>query len=166
MLKVLVPVNGSECSRAAVDEALRIARANGDAMIQLVNVQPRMPYHVSRFLSGGEISALRAERGARALEGARQRVEAAGVRCAAHVLRGHIVQRISTFAAETGTDQIVIGTSPARGRLFRESIADRLIEESPVPVDVVRGGPIGMFERFGLPAGLGLGLAMFWYSNQ
>lgn len=164
MLKILVPVNGSKCSLKAVDEAIRVARAHANATIQLVNVQPPFPRHIARFLSGTETETFRAARGAQALEGARHRVAAAGVRCTAKVLRGRIVPTVAAYAAETGTAQIVVGTSPARG-LLRESIADGLIAESPVPVDVVRGGTAGMFERYGLSAGLGLGLAVYWFTN-
>ena len=168
MLKVLVPVNGSECSLKAVDEAIRTAKANDNAIIQLVNVQPLFPLHVSRFLSNGQTENIRIERARLALAEAQRRVEAAGLRCSVHMLRGRIVPSITTYAMQAGVDQIVIGTSPVRGvgRLFRESIADGLIEKSTVPVDVVRGGEVGMFERFGLPAGLGLGLTIFWLTNE
>src|SRR5690606_3294131 len=144
-----------ECSLKAVDEAIRITRANDNAMIQLVNVQPLIPRHIARFLSGKQTEALRIERGTQALQAARRRVETAGVRCSSHVLRGRIVASVTAYAAESGTNQIVVGTSPAGNRLLRGSISNGLIEHSPVPVDVVRGGQIGLFERFGLPAGLG-----------
>lgn len=168
MLKILVPVNGSECSLKAVDEAIRTARANGNAIIQLVNVQPLFPLHVSRFLSSGATEDIRVERAKLALAAAQQRVEAAGLRYSVHMLRGRIVPSVTAYAVEAGADQIVVGTSPVRSavRLLRESIADGLIEKSTVPVDVVRGGEIGMFERFGLPAGLGLGLTIFWLTNE
>lgn len=166
MFKVLVPVNGSECSLKAVDEAIRIARSNGNTMIELVNVQPCFPRHMSRFLSNGQTQAIRIERGANALEAGRRRVKAADVRCTTQILYGPIVPSVAAYARETGAGQIVVGTSPVCGRLMRASIADRLIEHSPVPVDVVRGGNVGPFERFGLPAGLGLSLAVFWYASQ
>lgn len=166
MLKVLVPVNGSKCSLKAVDEAIRIARANDNAMIQLVNVQPLIPRHIARFLSTKQTEALRADRGKQALQAAQRRVETAGVRCSSHVLRGRIVPSVAAYAAESGTNQIVVGTSPVGSRLLRDSISNGLIERSPVPVDVVRGGEVGILERFGLPAGLGLGLAVFWFTNQ
>ncbi len=168
MLKILVPVNGSACSLKAVDEAIRTARANGDAIVQLVNVQPLLPVHVSRFLSHGQTEKMRVERAKFALGEAQRRVEAAGLRCSVHMLRGRIVPSVTAYATEAGVDQIVIGTSPVRSavRLFRESIADGLIEKSTVPVDVVRGGEVGLFERFGLQAGLGLGLTIFWLANE
>lgn len=168
MLKILVPVNGSACSLKAVDEAIRTARASGDAIVQLVNVQPLFPRHVSRFLSGGATEGIRVERAKLALEAAQRRVEEAGLHCSVHMLRGRIVPSVTAYAAEAGVDQIVVGTSPVRSavRLFRESIADGLIEKSAVPVDVVRGGEVGLFERFGLQAGLGLGLTIFWLANE
>lgn len=167
MLKVLVPVNGSECSLRAVDEAIRTAKASGDAFVQLVNVQPLFPRHISRFLSRGQTEDFRVEHAKRAFEVAQRRVEAAGLRCSTHMLRGRIVPSIATYATEAGADQIVVGTPPVRGvsRLFRESIADGLIEKSSVPVDVVHGGEAGIFKRFGLPA-MGVGLALFWLASE
>ena len=112
MLKILVPVNGSECSLRAVDEAIRTARANGDAIIQLLNVQPLFHRHVARFLSNAQTESIRVTRARRALEVAQQRVEAAGLRCSIHMLRGQIVPSITTYATEAGVHQIVVGTSP------------------------------------------------------
>ncbi len=168
MLKILVPVNGSDCSLKAVDEAIRAAQDTRDATIQLVNVQPLFPRYVSRFVSRGQLEGLRRERAGRAFEVAQRRADAAGVRCTTHMLRGDIVESITGFAARQGVDEIVVGTSPIGGiaRLLRQPIADRVIKASNIPVDVVSVGETSVFERYGLPAGLGIGLSMMWFANE
>ena len=168
MLKILVPVNGSDCSLKAVDEAIRAAQESRDAVIQLVNVQPLFPRYVSRFLSRGQTEAMRQDRAGRAFDAAQRRVENAGVRCTTHMLRGRIVESVVGFAARQGIDEIVVGTSPIRGmaRLLKQPIADRLIKTSNVPVDVVSAGEVSVLERYGLPAGLGIGLSMMWFANE
>jgi Universal stress protein UspA and related nucleotide-binding proteins len=168
MFKILVPVNGSDCSLKAVDEAIRAAQESRDAVIQLVNVQPLFPRYVSRFLSRGETEAMRQDRARQAFEPAQRRVETAGVCCTVHMLRGRIVESVAGFAARQGVDEIVVGTSPVHGfaRLLRQPIADRLIKASDIPVDVVTAGEVSMLERYGLPAGLGIGLSMMWFANE
>ena len=168
MLKILVPVNGSDCSLKAVDEAIRAAQDIRDATIQLVNVQPLFPRYVSRFVSREQLEGLRRERAGRAFDVAQHRANAAGVRCTTHMLRGDIVGSITGFAARQGVDEIVVGTSPVRGitRLLRQPIADSLIKNSNIPVDVVSTGKAGVMERYGLPAGLGIGLSMVWFASE
>lgn len=168
MFKILVPVNGSKCSLKAVDEAIGAAKERHDVVIQLINVQPMLNRHIARFTSGAQREIIRNERARQALGTALQRVRRAGVRCTAHMLRGRIVHSIVTYADRESVDQIVVGTSPARGlgRFLRAPIADGLIKASAIPVNVVRGGGAGMLERYGVPAGVGLGLTMMWLASE
>lgn len=168
MFKILVPVNASTCALKAVDEAIRTAKERGGASIHLLNVQPLFHRHISRFAAAGQTEAMRVDRARTAVDEAMRRVRAAGMPCTAHMVRGRIQQGIVRFAAAQRIDQIVVATSPLRGmgRWLKQPLADRLVKAAEVPVDVVVGRPVGMLERFGLPAGLSLGLAMVWLVNE
>ncbi|HKY02101.1 MAG TPA: universal stress protein, partial [Burkholderiales bacterium] len=146
----------------------RTARSLGDATIQLVNVQPLLSRHIARFVRRAQTDRLRAERAREALEVAERKVKAAGIPYSAQWLRGPIVRSVADYASRQTVDQIVIATSPARGlaRWFEQPIADQLLKTSAVPVDVVSVGPESMLERFGVPAGLGLGLTMVWLASE
>jgi nucleotide-binding universal stress UspA family protein len=167
MYKIMVPVNGSDHSLKAVDEAIRTATQYHDAVVHIVNVQPLFPRHVSRFLSRGQTEGLRVVRAKQAIEEATAKARAAGLRWSAHMLRGSIAPSLAAYAAETKIDQIVVSTPRLSGlqRLFKHSIADRLIEQCSVPVDVVSSGKASAFDRFGLP-GLGLGIAAAWWASE
>lgn len=45
-------------------------------------------------------------------------------------------------------------------RLVEVSVTDRVIERTPVPVEVVAGSEMSKWERYGIPALIGAGLAM------
>lgn len=168
MFKILVPVNGSDCALKAVDEAIRAAQEANDARLYLVNVQPLFNRHIARFFSRAQLEGMREHCAQQALSVARQRVEQAGLRCSSHMLRGAIVPSLTTFATQQRIDEIVVGTSAVRGigLWLKRPIADQLIRASAVPVDVVSAGPVSPLERYGLPAGLGLGATMVWLASE
>jgi nucleotide-binding universal stress UspA family protein len=161
MYKVLVPVDGSMNALAGVRHALGLGAARSDAEILLVNVQPALHRYVSRFVSRRTAWDARVQRARGALEEARKLVDAAGLRSRAIVLRGDAAGAIAQLAAEEQVDQIVVGTSRATPlqRLFTGSISNRLVELVSVPVAVIGGSRPGALARYGIPAGLGLGLA-------
>ena len=45
-------------------------------------------------------------------------------------------------------------------RLVESSVTDRVIELTPVPVEVIAGDSMSKWERYGIPAAIGAGLAM------
>lgn len=168
MFKILVPVNVSEASSCAVDDAIRAAASYRDATILLVNVQPQFNRHIARFLTRAQMDQARRERAAAALVPAQRKLEAAGLHATAHILRGSVLPALARFAADRQVDQIVVGTVPLSGmaRWFKRPLADRLIRATDIPVEVVSTGHAGAFERYGVPAGVGLGLTMAWLAAE
>ncbi len=161
MYNVMVPVDGSEDALGGVRHAIRIAASRSDARLWLVNVQPHLPRYVGRFVSRRDAVEMRLERGRAALQEARALVEAAGLSCRSIVLRGDTARAIARFAAEERIDQIVLGTSRASPlvRFLTGSTANRLLEVADVPVALIAGKRPGKLQRYGLPAGVGAGLA-------
>lgn len=137
---ILVPLDGSPASEAALPLAVAVARAVG-AHVELVHVHELAPLlgnapvldtaldtDVGRGM-GQSVAAL-AER----LTGA------AGVPVTATLLMGPVAASLQQHAADQGTHLIVMSTH-GRGGLTRAwlgSVADRLIRSAPAPVLLVR----------------------------
>jgi nucleotide-binding universal stress UspA family protein len=161
MYRILVPVDGSAAALAGARQATKLAAARSDATVYLVNAQPMLNRHIAQFASRRAIRAARIERGQAALKAARELVEAAGVPVRTAVLRGERASAIARFAADERVDRVVLGTS-RKGALLRflsGSLTDRLLEKLDVPVEVVAGPAPGALQRWGIPAGVGVGLA-------
>ena len=139
MPKILVPVDGSRNAMAALRQAMRTGPLDSLQLL-LVNVQPTLTRRIGRFVSGAERDSWRKER-----------AEAATREARAELAR-HGVRRV---------DKIVMGTARKNSitRLVENSVTSRLLDESPVPVEIVTGTDASRWERWGLPATLGAALA-------
>lgn len=165
-MKLLIPVSGSKASMAGVRHAAAMLRDRGGEAI-LVNVQPRLTSHAARFTSAASRDAMRAERSARALAAARSFLDAAGVRYRAVAAAGPVASTVADFAGRLHADQIVVGATRRAGwwqALF--SPVPRIIDLANVPVAVIGDGRSGAFERFGVPAAVGLGLTALVISAE
>jgi len=124
-MKVLVPVDGSQASLAALLHVGALTRSGIPVETLLLNVQPRFHRHVSRFTSRAARNALRAERITAVAE--RERVD-------------EIV--------------IGTGRHPQWLRWLNPSIAQAVMQRTDIPVTVLARGRAGALERYTLPAGL------------
>ena len=157
-MKILVPVNGSKASLAAVRHAAQMLTRGAGELI-LINVQPLLPSHAARFTSRAARDAQRTDRSTHALAGARKLLEAQGVRFSTIAAAGPIASTVVSFANRLGVDQIVVGATRRPGwwqALFTP--VPRILDLAEVPVAVIGAGRASAFERFGVPAGVGLGL--------
>jgi nucleotide-binding universal stress UspA family protein len=105
MKNVLVAVDGSDRSLAALREVLR--HADAIARIDLVNVQPRLNRHISRWIGRSQRDAWRAERSATALGPARRLVELCGIPVRTHVALGEADAALRDTAERLGSDEVV-----------------------------------------------------------
>ena len=157
-MKMLVPVSGSKASLAAVRHAASALREGRGAAI-LVNVQPLLTSHAARFTSRASREAMRSERSARAMAEARSVLDAAGVAYEVVAASGRVADTVAALARRHQADQIVIGATRRAGwwqALF--SPVPRILDLASVPVAVIGDGRSGAFERYGVPACVGLGL--------
>lgn len=157
MKRFLVPVDGSAQSLEAVRLALREGRDAIDR-IDLVNVQPLVNRHISRWLPRSARDGWRLARSEEALAAARRLVDNAGVTWRAHALAGPVAPSIAAAARELKSDEIVLAATRRSllGRLLAGSVSPQVIAASGVPVRVVPTSPAPFYERLALPAGLGL----------
>lgn len=140
---ILVPVDGSETSYAAVAQAAELARAFG-GKITVVQVLALDPYIAAEYISATQTNDLieRARTSVlKTLEEAAAKFSDLGIPVEAKLLEGQVVHREIIKEAETSkADLIVIGSHGRTGlkRLFLGSVAQSVLGEAHIPVLVVR----------------------------
>ena len=140
---ILVPVDGSTASMAAIDKAAGLARAYGVPVTAIFVIDPYPFTGVGADFAYGQdqyLNAARAEAGA-AIEAANQRLQAAGVQVDSRVVESHAVWRgILEAAGAVGADLIVMGSHGRRGleKLVLGSVAQSVLSHTKVNTLVVR----------------------------
>ncbi len=137
MLKMLLPVDGSEASARAIEEfVIKLDWYREKPEVHLLNVRMPLTGNVSMFVSKEEIGDYYREEGLRSLQQARDYLEEKGIAYRHHVVVGEVVDMILQFADEIKCDQIVIGPrglGAVKGLLLG-SVASKLIQLSTIPV--------------------------------
>ncbi len=141
MLKILVPVDGSDNSNKSVSDFIRLLGWYKETPeIHLLNVQ--LPLHggVSCFIDRENIKQYHQEEGFKSLQSARDLFEQAGIVCQPHILVGDPAEMIVHCAAEKKCDQIAIGPRGLGGvkGLLMGSVANKLMQLSPLPVLLIK----------------------------
>jgi nucleotide-binding universal stress UspA family protein len=166
MTTILVPCDGSGNSLLGVHHAIGEYRQGSAQRIHLLNVQPPFQAHVARHINHTVLVDFRREQAQEALAPARRILDAAGVPYTVHVVTGARAACIAEAATRLDCDRIVMGTArkSALLRALENSLTDKLIECTHVPVELIAGARASPLERVGIPAGVGAGLAILWVS--
>ena len=141
MLKILVPVDGSETANRAVSHVIRLYRSDARVDIHLLNVQiPIDSGHARLFVSADELEDYHREEGLAALAEARRLLDEAGVPYSHHIAVGHVADTIVRYARERGIDKIVMGSHgrTALLQVLLGSVAQEVLRRSEVPVTLVK----------------------------
>ena len=160
MLKVLVPVDGSANSLRAVRHAIGEYQRHHELEIHLLNVQPRLSRYVTKFLSRADRESWQQEHATAAMASAKTLLADAGVPHEAHAAAGDSAGEICRAATRLNIHHIVMGTARKNSvtRMIEDSVTNRVLEATPVPVEVVAGDAVSKWERWGVPMGaLGAG---------
>jgi nucleotide-binding universal stress UspA family protein len=145
--KILVPVDFSESSIAALDYALYLAR-KFQASVEVLHVYDP-PYYVGDVLvqapgrPGMPMNEYVREQAMTRLDEMVERVaSSAGVPLERRLISGIPSQTILRRAQEDGVDAVVMGTHGRKGisHLLMGSVAEQVVRQSSVPVIIVRGG--------------------------
>lgn len=161
MKKVLVPIgdrNGPVAIRHLIQEYLRTPGLE----IHLLNVQRPFSRHVSQFVRRRAREDFHRESSERALEPARKLLGRHNIPYTAHMRVGDRARVIAEEARRLECDHIIMSTARKNSltRMLEDSTTNRLLELTPVPVEIVAGEKVSRFERYGIPAGIGAALAL------
>jgi nucleotide-binding universal stress UspA family protein len=135
MSQIVVGYDGSDCSRAALDEGLRTAKALGDEVVVVFGYLPP-------GLWGGEIAEHEdaiAERGTKVLEEAKHQAEAAGATVELELVPRKGSEAIVGVADKRDARMIVVGSygdAPLKGMILG-STPNKLLHLAERPVLVV-----------------------------
>ena len=151
--RILVPIDGSDPSRLAIQEAIKLSK-DGAAEIQLFHVVDEHlvgptfdPSYVSSAIYTDAIAAFQAQ-GRRILDEAAAVLRQAGIepKCTfIETIGRRPAELIVAAANEWPADLIIMGTHGRRGlrRLVMGSDAEWVLRSTPVPVLMVRGPNTG-----------------------
>lgn len=139
--RIVVPLDGSECSDRAFDVALRLAKAEG-AELRICSV-------VDPIVVGGTtppspaldlLLADRENEARRLVNDAVEKARREGLDADGEIELGVAFDAILRYAKREKAGVIVMGTHGRSGikRLFLGSIAESVLREAPCPVIVVR----------------------------
>ena len=144
MKRVLLPVDGSECSLRAVRRiiAKRQLYAQPEGLeIHLVNVQPVLIVDDTRFsIPPDDLAAYQRHESEREMTEARRLLDEAGAACSCHCLVGNVGEEIAKLASALECDQIVMGVhgrNPLETFLVG-STTHKVIHYATVPVLLVK----------------------------
>ncbi|MGA8884868.1 MAG: universal stress protein [Acinetobacter sp.] len=140
---ILVPVDGSETSYAAVAKAAEFAKAF-NSKITVVQVLVLDPYIAAEYISASQTNDL-IERARTSivnnLSKVKEKFHADGVEVETKLLEGQVVHaEIAQAAQDAKADLIVIGSHGRTGikKFFLGSVAQSVLGASDIPVLVVR----------------------------
>jgi nucleotide-binding universal stress UspA family protein len=162
MARILIPVDGSPNTTRAVQHAVNRHLADPATEIHLLHVRTPFTQHAAQLIGRRNRAAYHREKAEKAMRPAREMLDRFGVPYASHVELGDKAVTIDRVARRLRASQIVMGTArkDSLTRLVEDSVTNRVLELSRVPVEVVAGESISRLERFGVPAGVGAALAL------
>ncbi len=160
--RILLPVDGSRNAEAALRQVISAATAGTPVEAHLLNVQPPLSQHVAQFVSRGNREDWHREQAGKALGPARLLLEQHGVPHTAAWRIGERAEVIVDEARRLGCSRIVMGSARRNSftRMLQDSVTNRVLELTPVPVEVISGDAVSPAERWGIPAGIAALLAL------
>lgn len=141
-MKILLPVDGSDCSLRAVDHLIAHCAWFGEVPeIHLLNVHAPIPIgRVQTHIGSETLHAYYFEESQAVLLEAQKRLDAAGLFHTTHIHVGQPAEVIAKMAAELGCDLIVMGSNGRSGvaGLIMGSVANRALHLAHCPVLLVK----------------------------
>ncbi len=141
-MKILLPVDGSECSLRAVDHLItHVGWFRDVPEIHLLHVHAPIPIgRVQAHVGKETLHAYYSEEAQEHLDAAQKKLNAAGRFHTTHIHVGQPAEVISRLADELACDLIVMGSHGWGGvaGLVMGSVASRVLHLAPCPVLLVK----------------------------
>ena len=138
--EILIPTDGSEASRRAIEHAVDLA-SKYDARVHALYVVDTSVYLTLETGAEMVIESLE-EEGESAVRAVEDAATAAGVEVVTTVTDGNAHDAIAEYVTDNDVDLIVMGTHGRTGldRYLLGSVTERVVRTSDVPVLTVRTG--------------------------
>jgi nucleotide-binding universal stress UspA family protein len=138
-MDIVIAVDGSENALDAVRYGAKLAAANSEIRLHLLNVQPPLPSAASTFVSQYVVRSFHQEEGEKCLKSARALLdgEKQGYEC--HVAVGNAAEAIVAYSREKNCASIIMGTRGLSSlpSLLLGSVATRVLHLAEVPVTLI-----------------------------
>lgn len=166
MLRILVPIDGSRNSQFAAQHVTREYMSNPALEIHLLNVQPPLSWHIARFVSRKSRDAWHRDEAEKAMRPVMRLLDKSGVPYSPHSEVGDKAKMITETARRLDCDHIVMSTARKNSltRMLEDSVTNKVLELTSIPVEVIAGDAVSRLERFGIPAGIGGLLALLLFA--
>ncbi len=161
MLKVLVPVHGTRNDGYAIRHVVKQFMNDSAMEVHLLNVQVPFSQDVAHFTSAKSRHDHHDEESEKALASSRTDLEKFGIPYTVHKAVGDRAGAITDAARRLHCDQIVMATSRKNSftRLVEDSVTNRVLELTAVPVELIAGDEVSKMEKYGIPAALAAAVA-------
>lgn len=138
-MDIVIAVDGSENSLEAVRYGAKLATANSDIRLHLLNVQPPLPSAASSFVTQDVVRSFHQEEGDKCLKPARALLDEMKLGYESHVAVGNSAEAIVAYSREKNCASIVMGTRglSALPSLLLGSVATRVLHLAEVPVTLI-----------------------------
>lgn len=144
-MKILVPIDGSELSLAALRHAIALIREGLRAELVLANVQaPASLYEWMRAPDPVALGHIAEAAGEHALQTAESLLREAGLDATEVLVTGDTAHALLDLIDSEGCEAVVMGSHGAAGlrAAFQSSVTQAMLHSSPVPVTLVKpAGP-------------------------
>jgi nucleotide-binding universal stress UspA family protein len=141
-MKILIPVDGSDCGQAAVDFVVtRTTLIGTQPEIELLNVQPGLSVRATRAVGAAAARSFHEDEADKVLKPASKSLARAGFDAQAVFRVGEVGIEVGKAAAADGIDLIIMGSHghTALQGLVMGSVAGAVLAHSTVPVLLIRG---------------------------
>lgn len=140
-MRILLPVDGSEYSKAAVDfVASRSTLIGTEPQVDVVNVQLAVPARAARMVGKAALTDYYTDESEKVLKPVVRRLAKVGLKAEAQYLVGHPGEEISAAAVRDKVDLIVMGSHghSALRNLLLGSVTSNVLARTLVPLLVLR----------------------------
>ncbi len=141
MLKILLPVDGSDNSSQAVTDFIHLLGWYKEKPeLHVLSVQHPLDGNVSLFINQADIKQYHQEAGLKSLQNACDLLAQAGIAYQYHIIVGDPAEMIVRFATEKQYDQIIMGPRGKGGikGLLLGSVTNKVMQLSNIPVLLVK----------------------------